>query len=38
MFDLLIYMFENYLSSKNNLDFTNMTLELEAAGFKNKDI
>jgi len=38
MFDLLIYMFENYLSSKNNLDFTNMTLELEAAGFNNKDI
>ena len=38
MFDLLIYMFENYLSSKNNLDFSNMTLELEAAGFNNKDI
>ena len=38
MFDLLIYMFENYLSSKNNLDFDNMTLELEAAGFNNKDI
>jgi len=38
MFDLLIYMFENYLSSKNNLDFANMTLELEAAGFNNKDI
>ena len=38
MLDLLIYMFENYLSTKNNLDFANMTLELEAAGFKNKDI
>ncbi len=38
MFDLLIYMFKNYLSSKNNLDFANMTLELEAAGFNNKDI
>ena len=38
MFDLLIYMFENYLSSKNNLDFSNMTQELEAAGFNNKDI
>jgi len=38
MFDLLIYMFENYLSAKNNLDFANMTLELEAAGFNNKDI
>ena len=38
MLDLLIYMFENYLSSKNNLNFANMTLELEAAGFKNKDI
>ena len=38
MFDLLIYMFENYLSSKNNLDFANMTLELEAAGYDNKDI
>tara|TARA_B110000037_G_C17106390_1_gene500016 strand:- start:343 stop:783 length:441 start_codon:yes stop_codon:yes gene_type:complete len=31
-------MFENYLSSKNNLDFANMTLELEAAGYDNKDI
>ncbi len=38
MFDLLIYMFENYLSTKNNLNFDNMTLELEAAGFNNKDI
>jgi len=38
MFDLLVYMFEKYLSSKNNLDFANMTTELEAAGFNNKDI
>ena len=38
MFDLLVYMFEKYLSSKNNLDFANMTSELEAAGFNNKDI
>jgi len=38
MFDLLVYMFEKYLSSKNNLDFANMSLELEAAGFNNKDI
>ena len=38
MFDLLVYMFEKYLSSKNNLDFANMTLELEAAGYDNKDI
>jgi len=38
MFDLLVYMFEKYISSKNNLDFSNMTLELEAAGFNNKDI
>ena len=38
MFDLLVYMFEKYISSKNNLDFANMSLELEAAGFNNKDI
>ena len=36
--NLMLYMFENYLRSKNNLDFANMTLELEAAGFNNKDI
>ena len=29
MFDLLIYMFENYLSSKNNLDFANMKIKLD---------
>ena len=38
MFDLLVYMFENYLSSQNKLDFNNMSLELEAAGFDNADI
>ena len=38
MFDLLIYMFENYLSSKNQLDFNSITLELEAAGFDNHEI
>ena len=38
MFDLLIYMFENYLSSQNQLDFNNMTQELEAAGFDNDEI
>mgnify|MGYP006105876539 CR=1 FL=1 len=38
MFDLLIYMFENYLSSKPHSDFTNITQELEAAGFDNKEI
>ena len=38
MFDLLIYMFENYLSSKPQTDSNIMTIELEAAGFNNKDI
>jgi|TARA_B110000971_G_scaffold172784_1_gene177691 Smg protein len=38
MFDLLIYMFENYLSTQNQLDFNNMTQELEAAGFDNDEI
>jgi len=38
MFDLLIYMFENYLSSKPYSNFTNITQELEAAGFGNKEI
>ena len=38
MFELLIYMFENYLSSQNKLDFNNMSLELEAAGFDNDEI
>jgi Smg protein len=31
-------MFENYLSSQNKLDFNNMSLELEAAGFDNDEI
>jgi len=31
-------MFENYLSSKNQLDFNSITLELEAAGFDNHEI
>lgn len=38
MFELLIYMFENYLSSQNKVDFNNMSIELEAAGFDNNDI
>ena len=38
MFDLLIYMFEIYLSTQNQLDFNNMTQELEAAGFDNDEI
>ena len=38
MFELLIYMFENYLSSKSYLDFNNISMELEAAGFDNDDI
>ena len=38
MFELLIYMFENYLSSKSKLDLNNMSLELEAAGFDNDEI
>jgi len=38
MFELLIYMFENYLSSQNKLDFNNMSLELAAAGFDNDEI
>tara|TARA_B110000259_G_C14032991_1_gene407633 strand:- start:845 stop:1285 length:441 start_codon:yes stop_codon:yes gene_type:complete len=31
-------MFENYLSTQNQLDFNNMTQELEAAGFDNDEI
>jgi uncharacterized protein Smg (DUF494 family) len=37
MFDLLIYMFENYLSTQNQLDFNNIAQELEAAGFDNEN-
>jgi len=38
MLDLLIYLFENYLSTKPKLDINDITLELEEAGFNNKDI
>ena len=38
MFELLIYMFENYLSSKNYIDYNNVSMVLEAAGFDNEDI
>ena len=38
MFELLIYMFENYLSAQSKLDFNNMSIELEAAGFDNDEI
>jgi Smg protein len=38
MFELLIYMFENYLSSKSYIDYNNISLELKAAGFENEDI
>ena len=38
MLDLLIYLFENYLSTKPKLNMTDITLELEEAGFKNQDI
>jgi Smg protein len=36
MLELLIYMFENYLSTQNLPDFKSITAELEAAGFDNK--
>jgi Smg protein len=38
MLDLLIYLFENYISTKPKLDINDITLELEEAGFNNKDI
>ena len=39
MFDLLVYVFENYLSSNNNIaDLSKMTTELEEAGFEYKEI
>ena len=38
MLELLIYMFENYLSTQNLPDFKSITAELEAAGFDNQDI
>ena len=38
MIDLLIYLFENYISTKPKLNINDITLELEEAGFNNKDI
>ena len=38
MLDLLIYLFENYISTKPNLNMNAITVELEEAGFNNKDI
>ena len=38
MLDLLIYLFENYISTKPKLNMNDITLELEEAGFNNKDI
>jgi len=38
MLDLLIYLFENYISTKPKLNIDDITLELEEAGFNNKDI
>ena len=38
MLDLLIYLFENYISTKPKLNINDITLELEEAGFNNKDI
>ena len=38
MLDLLIYLFENYISTKPKLNMNDITLELEQAGFNDKDI
>lgn len=38
MFELLVYVFENYLSAKTHADFSQMTSELEEAGFEHKEI
>ena len=38
MLDLLIYLFENYISTRPKLNINDITLELEEAGFNNKDI
>ena len=38
MLDLLIYLFENYISTKPKLNINAITVELEEAGFNNKDI
>jgi len=38
MLDLLIYLFENYISTKPKLNINDITVELEEAGFNDKDI
>lgn len=38
MLDLLIYLFENFISTKPKLNMNAITVELEEAGFNNKDI
>ena len=38
MLDLLIYLLENYISTKPKLNMNAITVELEEAGFNNKDI
>ena len=38
MLDLLIYLFENYISTKPKLNMNDITVELEEAGFNDKDI
>jgi Smg protein len=38
MLDLLMYLFENYISTKPKLNMNAITVELEEAGFNNKDI
>ena len=38
MLDLLIYLFENYISAKPKLNINDITVELEEAGFNDKDI
>ena len=38
MLDLLIYLFENYISTKPKLNMNDITVELEEAGFNDTDI
>jgi Smg protein len=38
MLDLLIYLFENYISTKPKLNMNDITVELEEAGFNDRDI
>jgi Smg protein len=38
MFDLLVYLFENYIETDVRADETTLTRELSAAGFDNEDI